>query len=724
MKRTPFNEMAWVQLDWQRPFEFEAVTDLLTHLASHAPQTPMVFEARGSRGRIKYLFGTDRRYMRMLTDAMMAHGDIRFGKVSLSDRVTIVVASQLRVSNSMYALKSDTAEAVIRAGLAALLQPKGDETAVVQVVLGRPYPPSTAPADIPDPNASWLEVALGDIGTTPPDARSSVREKLSSCRFDAVVRIGASGKLPRAEGHILSLLSALRTLRSAGVNIYPSKESPDKINFANIPWHFNTRLNVNEVANLLLLPAGDLNLPGVKAIHPKHIMPPRWYANPHPNESRAFARTLDGKTKLSISPKDSKEHTIILGPTGSGKSTAMLHMILSDIYQPRRSVLVLDPKADLINSILERIPKHREDDVVIIDPSSDCPVGVNPLAYRDGHNPGLVADSLLAVFQQIFHENFGIRSLDVISHSLLTLARCEGASLLWLPTMLTNEAFRKKVTEGITDNIGLGAFWQSFEKMRDSEQKQEIAPTLNKIRQFLLRPGLRNVLGQSNPKFNLADMFTKPRIVLVPLNKSIIGGESAKLLGAIIVGLTWNLALSRANLPEEKRHLASVYIDELQDYISSVSQDFADSLAQARGLGMGICGAHQFREQLPPDIRAAVDSNARNKICFGMNATDAKSMAAMAPELEQEDFMSLPRYEVYASFNNHGRNTGWVSGKTMPMTRPICDAKELRKKVAARYGKPAAEIEQEYLDLLASCQAESLAETKIEMAKIGRSPKK
>lgn len=62
--------------------------------------------------------------------------------------------------------------------------------------------------------------------------------------------------------------------------------------------------------------------------------------------------------------------------------------------------------------------------------------------------------------------------------------------------------------------------------------------------------------------------------------------------------------------------------------------------------------AHQYRAQLPPDIRAGIDANARNKIVFGLNATDAKDMAAMAPELEALDFMTLPRYEVY--YKLHG----------------------------------------------------------------------
>lgn len=57
-----------------------------------------------------------------------------------------------------------------------------------------------------------------------------------------------------------------------------------------------------------------------------------------------FAVSMDMIPKrLSISSGDSLEHTHLIGPTGSGKSTAMLHLILADIAAGR-SVLVLDPK--------------------------------------------------------------------------------------------------------------------------------------------------------------------------------------------------------------------------------------------------------------------------------------------------------------------------------------------------------------------------------------------
>lgn len=193
-------------------------------------------------------------------------------------------------------------------------------------------------------------------------------------------------------------------------------------------------------------------------------------------------------------------------------------------------------------------------------------------------------------------------------------------------------------------------------------------------------------------------MFYKRKIVLIPLNRGLTGGESARLLGSLIVGLTWTLALSRAGIPAEKRHIVEIYIDELQDYLS-LPTDLSDALAQARGLGVGLTLAHQYRDQLPINIRSGIDANARNKIVFGLNSRDAKDMAAMAPELTAEDFMALPRYQIYASFQSNGRNTGWIQGKTLPPPSTLRDAADLKARSQAAYGVPAEQVEEEYLSI-------------------------
>ncbi len=227
----------------------------------------------------------------------------------------------------------------------------------------------------------------------------------------------------------------------------------------------------------LLLPAGEEELAGTPGLHPKPLPPPVWYKNPTGAvHDRTFALCTNAaeRTRMSISPQDALEHTLLLGPTGAGKSTVLLNLALADM-RAGRSVLVIDPKNDLIHDILARIPENREKDVVIIDPSDHHPVGFNPLAFKRYRNPTLIADAVLAVFKEIFRENWGIRSQDVLSAALLTLAKIEGASLLWLPALLTDDAFRRKIAAQVKDKIALQPYRDKYDLMPYHEKARVYA---------------------------------------------------------------------------------------------------------------------------------------------------------------------------------------------------------------------------------------------------------
>lgn len=691
-------ELVWREMVWTRPYKLETVWETLSHLAALSPRGAVLWEVRSQNGKVSYLLGAAERYIRNIEEAVKAHGDIQFHEAGEEKRTTVTTACQLRISHPTLSLRTNVTEAVTRAGLAALAENKDGTEMVIQVVLGRAYAPSPVPANLADPNATWLQILLGDVQKASAESRKTVREKAEQHTFQAVIRIGASGKSANARIH--SIISAFKILEAAGVRIHADTAKPADLNTAHVPWRFPLILSIAELKNFLLLPAGEEELPGTPGLHPKLTLPPHWYRNPtNQKTDRSFAISMDAinPKRLSISPKDSLEHCHLIGPTGSGKSTAMLHLILADITAGR-SVLVLDPKADLITSILERIPEECAGDVVIIDPSDPCPCGFNPLAFKEYGNPALIADAILSVFKEIFSDCWGIYTQDVLTAALLTLTDTDNATLLWLLPLLTDESFRRRITSKVKDRMALRPFWEQFEVLRDTEKRQQISPVLNKLRQLTLRPGLRNILGQAKPKFSLTDLFYKRKIVLIPLNKGLTGGESARLLGSLIVGLTWTLALSRAGIPAEKRHIVEIYIDELQDYLS-LPTDLSDALAQARGLGVGLTLAHQYRDQLPINIRSGVDANARNKIVFGLNSRDAKDMAAMAPELTAEDFMALPRYQIYTSFQSNGRNVGWVQGKTLPPPPALRDAADLKAKSQIAYGVPAEQIEQEYLSI-------------------------
>lgn len=694
----PIEGLVWRELVWARPYKIETVWETLSHLAALSPRGAVIWEVHSRNGKVCYLLGAAKRYIRNIEEAIKAHGDIQFHEVGAEKRIAVTAARQLKIGRPILSLKTDITQAVIRAGLAALTEDKSGTEIVIQVVLGRAYAPSPVPANLVDPNATWLQILLGDVQKATAESRKTVKEKSEQHTFQATIRIGITGE--NTSFRIRSIISAFKVLEAAGVRIREEDSKISDLNTAHVPWHFPLQLSVKELANFLLLPAGEEELPGTPGLHPKLTLPPNWYRNPtNQKTDRSFAVSMEAinPKRLSISPRDSLEHCHLIGPTGSGKSTAMLHLILSDI-NAGRSVLVLDPKTDLVNDVLMRIPEERIDDVVIIDSSDSCPCGFNPLAFKDYGNPSLIADAVLSVLKEIFSDCWGIYTQDVLTAALLTLVGVEDATLLWLLPLLTDENFRRRITSKVKDRMALRPFWEQFEALRDTEKKQQISPVLNKLRQLTLRPGLRNVLGQAKPKFSLMDLFYKRKVVLVPLNKGLTGGESARLLGSLIVGLTWTLALSRAGIPAEKRHIVEIYIDELQDYLS-LPTDLSDALAQARGLGVGLTLAHQYRDQLPINIRSGIDANARNKIVFGLSSKDAKEMAAMAPELTAEDFMALPRYQIYTSFQSNGRNTGWIQGKTLSPPPALRNAADLKASCQAIYGIPAEQIEEEYLNI-------------------------
>lgn len=686
--------LVWRGLSWPRPFEPEAALELLSRLASDHSVGHVVFEVRGNSRKVHYLVGCSADRVHAVSAALRTHVEgVRFCPDVA--RKTPDTATKVRITHPSLALSTDRVMAAVRAVLAGLTaaKPAGEEL-VLQVVLGPRVQPHMLSERVADPRSSWLELLLFGVRPASAETKASMRVRSQTHAFKTTIRLGVRAATPaRSQQLMTSLYASLKGAEAAGSRLRVSAEAPRMLHAASSPWKWPLVLSPPELVSLMGWPLGEGTLPGIGHVHPKKLAPPPQLKN----SNRPFAiSSADGETvRLGISAQDSLQHTVLLGPTGSGKSNAMLSLIMADI-EAGRGVLVIDPKSDLTTEILARVPEERRRDVVVIDPADRCPVGLNPLVCKR-QSPALVADGILAVLKELYADSWGPRTQDILTGALLTLALTPNSTLVWLPSLLTDARFRTKLTRGLSDPIGLEPFWNSFEAMSPGQRDQAIAPVLNKLRQFLLRPALRAVLGQTQPLFELGDLFTKRKIVLVSLNKGLIGAEGARLLGSLVVAQLWPLILSRASLPPERRHIVSVFIDEVQDYLT-LPTDLADALSQSRGLGVGFTLAHQYRNQLPAALRAGVDANARNKIVFGLNAGDAHDMAAMAPELEVTDFMLLPRFGVYAQLMNGGHSTGWISGATTPASPVITSPGDLRAESAKIYGRSAAEVEAEVIE--------------------------
>lgn len=682
----------WREIHWPRPLALAPLLGLLTRLASDQQRGPLVWEARAEGGKVRYLLGAADHDLRESTRLLPQF----VPGVAITELTTPRKESErsgrLRIRQRSLTLNLNATEQMLPALLGALAGTNhiGD-VLVIQLVLDRALMPESLPNPVEDPTTSlWYKLSRGTKPAT-SEVRTRMTKKLGEYRFRAVVRIGVSAAHPgRRMVAVQRVLAAFRQLQSGGTHVDLVSDRPTAVDDARVPLMMPLRLTPEEALSFLVWPHGDDELPGVPALHPRPVAPPPTYMEA---KDRPFAvTTAPGPSRLiGISRADSFRHMHIVGPTGVGKSTLMQHLIKADI-DAGVSVVLIDPKGDLATDTLSLIPEHRVGEVVVIDPTVPNPVGLNPLATNKERGP-LVADGLLAVFKGLFPSAFGPRTSDIMHASLLTLLAAPGTTLVQLPALLTDAQFRRSLTARIHDPVGLGSFWAQWESLSPGQQAEAIGPVMSRLRQFLLRPGLRAVLDQPQPKFQFRDVFSRRRIVIVSLNKSLIGAQSATLLGSLVVGQLWQLALAQAALAPEQRRPVSVFIDEAQTFLH-LDADLGEALEQSRSLRVAWHLAHQYRRQMPADLLAGIDANTRNKIAFTLEYNDAKA-AASGSDLRPEDFAELPPYNIYASLLSNGAQTGWFSGKTLPPPKAVSSPEAVISESLARYGAaPTTAVEE------------------------------
>ena len=697
----PTQPLVWYQLRFALPLATDTAVGLVERILADSSLGRVVLELRAAGGQAVWAVGSraGERLVSVVRELVPGCRVSRGFSRRVVDQAVVVSARPVGAG-----LATERLAAVVRAVLAALAVTAKDEELVVQLQLGRRFSPEALGRVEPQ---GWLEL----LGLVPPPSVTGergrqMRAQLGRHRAAVCLRLGVRAASPLRQRTLLQgLLGALRLLEGPGVRLRARTEHPAKLNGVRRPWRAGLELGAGEIVAMVGWPVGEGALPATPSAHPRVL------ALPLARETqRAFATGVADQAgeRLGISIGDALYHTVLLGPTGAGKSTALAHLALADI-RAGRGVLLIDPKTDLVADILARIPEQRRDDVVVIDPTSSRPVGINPLARAQaarsgalssgggvvggGASPELVADTVLATLKGVFAESWGVRVEQVLSAALVTLARLPGATLVDLPLLLTNAAYRQRlIAASGADPLGTGQFWAAYEALSEAQRQQWVGPVLTRLQPFLIRPHLRATLGQATPSFDLGEVFTRRRIVLVSLNKGVLGAESARLLGSLLVGQLWPLILARAAVEPSRRHVVSVFIDEVQDYLS-LPGSLADALAQARSLGVAFHLAHQYRGQLPPALKAGIDANARNKIIFSLSAADAAELARQAIDLEAADFQLLPRFGVYARTLHHGRENPWCQATTLPPTPPTQDALALRAASQARYGQDAAQVE-------------------------------
>lgn len=666
-------ELNWFALRFPRDLEQDAVLAALSSFSGASHGTRLVFDLSADNGGITHRLAVSP----AATDAAL--GSLRAAIPSLRIQPTEAPAQTAgrrvlwQLSPVVAALRTDALGSIAASLLSSLfpLEP-GESVRLLWMLRSAPRPHLP---DLPD------NQLVGRLRT--------LRAKLALPGLAGHGELHVIAPDPARASQLMQRVSAvLRSLSTPHGQL-----TADPYWYGQVAHLFARRgryLSAAELAAVIGWPIDGPDIPGLELGAAKRLVPSaalsQWGRVLGMSDFMGLSRPV------AISPAASTRGLYVLGPTGTGKTSLLKNLIQDDLRQGR-GLVVLETNGDLINDLLDVIPKGRIDDVILLDPTDrDYAIGFNP--FSGAADPSLVADQLGELFQRLWEAFWGPRTAQLTHMGLLTLARRQNSTLLDLPRLYLDPAFRARVLADLDDPLGLGLDWQWFENLSVREQATVVAPLLNKVRQFTARPAIRAIVGQPAPATSLQQMMAEDKVLLVHLPKGLIGAETAQLLGCLILTGLWQAAAERAGVPSKYRRPFGLYVDEVQDF-ASAPIPWDEMFAQGRKYGLSLTVAHQNLEQLPKELREVILANARSKALFALSANDAKKLEPLfAPALTAADLQALDAYSIAARVALENGTAAWpVTLNTLPPPEPLGSATAVRAASRAQFARLRSEIE-------------------------------
>lgn len=362
---------------------------------------------------------------------------------------------------------------------------------------------------------------------------------------------------------------------------------------------------------------------------------------------------------LGMTIEQRQKHTYVIGKTGMGKTTLLTSAIYQDMVSGK-GLAVFDPHGDMIRELLEIVPKHRQKDVVVFDPSDrQYPIGLNILApgvqfedEEDSHE--WITSMVLSVFGKLTDAAYwGPRMEHILRNATLTALQLPNPTLYTIQQLLTDPVLKQ--------------FWtKEIASMGDIQLASQVAPLTHRLGHFITTKMSRHILLQAESTINISDIMNEGKILLVNLSKGDIGEDQSFFFGTLLTSLIWMAAYQRTKIPEPKRRDFFLYVDEFQNF---ATPQFTDITSEGRKFHISLIASHQNIAQVADrSILKIVAGNASTIICLKASPDDeAFILPFMQPEVQEGDIVNLAPHQFFMKTAAEDSEDAF-SGTTVPLS--------------------------------------------------------
>ncbi len=458
-------------------------------------------------------------------------------------------------------------------------------------------------------------------------------------------------------------------------------------------------LSADEVAVLWHLPAEAVDLPGLARTGPRALLP----------SSAAFSSgvpigvaTIGAHTETVHLPAAiHRGNTVVLGATGTGKSTFAQHLVHHAVAADDVQVVVIDPDADLVQDIVGWLPDAQKLRAVVVDVGHPTLApGLNLLDAHTGRDDDQVVGAIVEAWRR-YYEAWGERLEDLLRNALRTLLLVnhkrrpeDQLTLFDVKPLVQDSHFRAELIRQ-ADDIRVTRYWhKDYLEMPRSERLNATKPVLTRVGKLADNQYSLALLSQPASTLDLRALFASGAPLFFNSAAEVITDEAAALLDATLINVLHSLVCARPEGDKAARQVLMI-IDEFQ-HAPALYDKYLPRIRKHHGSYVCIAQGIAQVDAMQEGLHTTVFNNAATHVFFRTrDYHDADYLAHVldGETLSYRDLQLLGLRQCYVATTDGKRplDPVLVTLPPPPPTSPAT-ARLIADACARRYGRPRAAV--------------------------------
>lgn len=407
----------------------------------------------------------------------------------------------------------------------------------------------------------------------------------------------------------------------------------------------NNVFSISEISSILSIPDLDeiKNLSNVTKI--KHFEPSK--DNLGKNILVLATNKKNSLQDIGLKSEDRKKHLLVLGSTGSGKSTLFKNIINQDI-ESGKGLTLIDPHGDLARMI------HADNNKVLYFDPIKSNIKLNLLErkfprsdYRYKLETEIITENVVSILSKLFSndDEMGHRIEFVLRNACYLALEEESANLYTIQKIFNDKNYRDELLNK-TSNLTLKNYWtHEFNKAGDYQRVKLISGITSKIGRLINSPILGSIFNCYKSNLNFEDIILNKKVLVCNLSKGAIGEHTSSLLGSMVIAKLQLAAYSMNSINESERVDHYLYIDESQNFIGST---LIQLISESRKYHIYLNMAQQSLSQNEDKFNKIILANVGNIITFrSPSPADSSILTKVYGDISERNLMDLPNYNFY-----------------------------------------------------------------------------